>query len=43
MSRILRTVLLLPATLAIAVVLLLAIALRVACTNLLRDRPCAAL
>ena len=43
MSRVLRIVLLLPAALAIAAVLLLAIGLRMACHNLQRERPCAAL
>jgi hypothetical protein len=39
----LRTVLLLPLVLAIAVLVLLAIGLRVACNNSMRERPCAAL
>jgi hypothetical protein len=43
MSRVLRIMLLLPTALALAVVLLLAIGLRVACDNLQRERPCAAL
>ena len=39
----LRSVLLVPALLGIAVLVLLAIGLRVSCQHLMRERPCAAL
>jgi hypothetical protein len=43
MWLLLRTVILLPLAVAIAVLALLAIGLRVACLNLMRSRPCTAL
>ena len=43
MRLVLRTVLLLPLLPGIAIVLLLAISLRVMCRDLMRERPCAAL
>ena len=43
MRSLLRMVLLVPLLPAIAVLVLLAIGLRVTCQNLLRERPCAAL
>lgn len=43
MWLVLRTAILLPVALAIAVLVLLAIGMRVACLNLMRRRPCVAL
>ena len=43
MRVLLRTLLLLPLLPGIALVLLLAISLRVMCRDLMRERPCAAL
>jgi hypothetical protein len=43
MWLVLRTAILLPLALAIAVLVLLAIGLRVTCLNLMRKRPCVAL
>jgi hypothetical protein len=43
MWLVLRTAILLALTLAIAVLVLLAIGLRVGCLNLMRRRPCVAL
>jgi len=43
MTLLLRTVILMPLGLAIAVLVLLSIGIRVACLGLLRSRPCAAL
>lgn len=43
MWLVLRTAILLPVALAIAVLVLLAIGMRVACLNLKRRRPCVAL
>jgi hypothetical protein len=42
MWLLLRTVIVLPMVVALAVVVLLAIGLRVACQNLVRERPCIA-
>jgi len=43
MWSVLRTAILLPLALAIAVLVLLAIGMRFACLNLMRRRPCVAL
>ena len=43
MLWLLRTVILFPVVVAIAVLVLLGIGLRMTCRNLMRERPCAAL